>query len=310
LLSTGHPAARALAEHREHQKIASTYGESFLQHVHPKSGRFHPDFKAIGATTGRSACSDPNLQNIPRGSHFRACFRAPPGRKMITADYSGAELRILAQASKDPVFVRTFGEGGDLHSIVATQIFGVRVSKHENAQLRERAKQINFGLAYGMGAGGLAHQLGTSIDEAQRLLDRYFSALPAVRRYLDASAQLALGRGWAETLAGRRFWLVDMNRKREDDGSKRRVAMNMPIQGTNADMIKLAMGRICRVFAERRLDAELVNMIHDELVVEANEAVAEAVRGVVVSEMVAAGAEFIRAVPVEVEAKIDDAWAK
>jgi DNA polymerase-1 len=128
LLATGHPAARALAEYREHQKIVSAYGEAFLAHVHPITKRLHPRFTAVGATTGRASCSEPNLQNIPSGSRFRACFRATPGRKLVTADYVGAELRIIAEVSRDPVFVSTFERGGDLHSIVASEIFHQPVS--------------------------------------------------------------------------------------------------------------------------------------------------------------------------------------
>lgn len=310
LLATGHPAAAALVRYREHQKVVSTYGESFLSHVHPKTGRLHSSFKSIGAVTGRSASREPNLQNIPAGSQFRACFRAPEGRKLITADYSAAELRILAEMSRDPVFVQTFRAGGDLHAIVASQVFRKPVSKTENPELRARAKAINFGLAYGMGAGGLAQQIGASMREAEELLERYFRAFPAIRGFLEDSARRALERGYAETLAGRRFWFSDMDRKGADHGQKIRVAKNMPIQGTNADMTKLAMARIHRALQREGIDGFLVNMVHDELVLEASLADAERARAVMVREMVAAGAAFVRAVPVEVEAKVSDAWSK
>lgn len=310
LLSSGHPAAVALVEYKEHQKIVSTYGESFLAHVHPRTGRLHSSFKALGAITGRAASSEPNLQNIPAGSKFRACFRAPSGRRLITADYSAAELRILAEVSNDPVFVRTFLDGGDLHSIVAARIFGKPVSKTENPELRSRAKAINFGLAYGMGSGGLAQQIGSTVEEAEGLLERYFRAFPAIRGYLEESAHHALRRGYAETLAGRRFWFQDLTAQGADEGSRLRVAKNMPIQGSNADMTKLAMARIARSLAERRLNAHLVNMVHDEIVVEASEVDAEATRQVVVNEMISAGQELVRRVPVEVEAHVSEAWTK
>lgn len=310
LLSTGHPAAAAVVEYREHQKIVSTYGQRFLEHVHPKTGRLHPSFKPIGATSGRVSCSEPNLQNIPARSRFRACFRAAPGRRLITADYGAAELRILAEMSGDPVFVRTFHEGGDLHAIVAARIFGKPVSKTENPELRARAKAINFGLAYGMGAQGLANQIGAPLDEAERLLERYFQAFPAIRGYLERSAHEALRRGYAETLAGRRQWFNDLVSNQADEGTKLRIAKNMPIQGTNADMTKVAMARIVRALGEKKLDGRLVNMVHDELVVEAGEGDAEAVRQVVVSEMISSGAEFVRRVPIEVEAHIAEAWQK
>lgn len=310
LLSTGHPAAAALVRYREHQKLVSTYGESFLEHLHPKTGRLHSSFKSIGAITGRSASREPNLQNIPAGSEFRACFKAPTGRVLVTADYSAAELRILAEMSRDPVFVQTFREGGDLHAIVASQVFRKPVSKTENPDLRSRAKAINFGLAYGMGAPGLAQQIGASTREAEELLERYFRAFPAIRGYLEDAARRSMERGYAETLAGRKFWFSDMDRKGADPGSKVRVAKNMPIQGTNADMTKLAMGRIHRALLAEGIDAFLVNMVHDELVLEASEADAERARDLVVREMVRAGEAFVQAVPVEVEAKVAHAWSK
>lgn len=310
LLATGHPAAAKLAEYREHQKTVSTYGDAFLAHVHKKTGRLHPRFRSIGARTGRASCAEPNLQNIPSGSAFRECFSAPSGRKIITADYAGAELRIIAEASGDPVFLRTFLDGGDLHATVASRLFKKPVTKTENPELRARAKAINFGLAYGMGSQGLARQLGVDDREGERLLEAYFRAFPKIRGYLEASAREALRRGYAETMGGRRFWLLDMRREGREEHTIVRVAKNMPVQGTNADMTKLAMARIVVALDDAKLDGKLVNMVHDELVVEASEADAEAVRDVVVREMRSAGAEFVKRIEMEVDAKIDDAWAK
>ena len=265
-----HPVGELLLRYREQAKIVSTYGESFLEAIHPRTGRIHAHFHQIGAPTGRVSCSNPNLQNIPRGSRFRRCFRAPPGRKMITADYSGCELRILAELSQDDSFVRTFRSGGDLHSIVAAEIFGRTVSKSRHPELRERAKAINFGLAYGMGAGGLAQVTGLSLEAAEQLLNRYFRAYPRVRQYLEDSAARALRRGWAETIGGRRLWFAG-----SDDPQQRaalqRVAKNMPIQGTNADMLKAAMAGVRRRLLEENLPAMMVNCVHDELLVEAGE---------------------------------------
>jgi DNA polymerase-1 len=310
LVATGHPAAVEVAGYREHQKIVSTYGESFLSHVHEKTGRIHPRFKSIGAMTGRVSCSEPNLQNIPASSAFRACFRAPPGRKLITADYAGAELRIIAHMSRDPVFVNTLASGGDLHSIVAARMFGKPVSKTENPDLRARAKAINFGLAYGMGAGGLAHQLGVEESVAEGMLKQYFRQFPKVRSFLDESAREALRKGVCMTLAGRRFWFMDMRRDGKDGASMARIAKNMPIQGTNADITKIAMLRIVRAVSAAKLDAFLVNMVHDEIVVEAAEGDAEAVKDIVVREMMSAGAELVKAVPMTVDVSISDAWTK
>jgi DNA polymerase-1 len=310
LEAAGHPAALALVGYREHQKIVSTYGRRFLDHVHPRTGRIHSSFKPIGAITGRTSSSEPNLQNIPSSSRFRACFRAPEGHQLITADYSGAELRILAEMSGDPVFVRTFVDGGDLHAIVASRIFGKPVSKTENPELRARAKAINFGLAYGMGAPGLANQIGAPLSEAEQLLDAYFQAFPAIRGYLDTTARDALRRGWCATIAGRKHWFNDMVSSGADEGARVRVAKNMPIQGTNADMIKLAMTRIARALAHDRHKARLVNMIHDELVLEVADAEAEAVTAIVRREMISAGAAFVRKVPVEIDIHVSEVWQK
>jgi DNA polymerase-1 len=309
LEATGHAAALALVRYREHHKIVTTYGESFLEHVHAADGRLHGRFKPIGASTGRASSSEPNLQNIPKGSEFRACFRAPEGRRLITADYAAAELRILAEVTREPSFVDAFRAGRDLHSDVARRLFGTEVSKTTRPELRERAKAINFGLVYGMGAGGLAAQLDVSFEEASGLLDRYFETHPRVRAYLDQASRAARARGYAATLSGRRQWFLDLNRRGQDEALLDRIARNMPIQGTNADVTKLAMARVARALAERDLDGRLVNMVHDEIVLEASEADAEAVRDVVVSEMVSAGAEFVRVVPVEVEANVDVVWS-
>ena len=310
LLATGHPAAMEVAAYREHQKIVSTYGESFLSHVNPNTGRIHPRFKSIGAMTGRVSCSEPNLQNIPADSAFRACFKAPEGRKLITADYAGAELRIIAHMSRDPVFVHTLANGGDLHAMVASRMFNKTVSKTENPDLRARAKAINFGLAYGMGAGGLAHQLAVSENEAERLLKQYFRQFPKVRGFLEESAREALRKGVCMTLAGRRFWFTDMRRDGKDGATMVRIAKNMPIQGTNADITKIAMLRIVRAIHAAQLDAFLVNMVHDEIVVEAAEGDAEAVRDIVVREMMSAGAELVKAVPMTVDVTVGDTWSK
>ncbi|MBX2812612.1 MAG: hypothetical protein KTR25_12420 [Myxococcales bacterium] len=308
LLATGHPAASALVNYREHQKLVSTYGEGFLAHVHGKTGRLHPRFRASGAITGRASCSEPNLQNIPAQSQFRACFRVPPERRLITADYVGAELRIIADQSGEPFFLKAIAQGQDLHALVATRLFGRKVSKTENPELRARAKAINFGLAYGMGSGGLAEQLGCRLHEAEQLLMAYFKAFPKVKAFLETSAEEGLRRGYVSTVGGRKYWLTDMRREGRDEGSLRRVAKNMPIQGTNADMIKLAMSRIVRRFRASAIDAFLVNMVHDELVVESAAQDADKALRAVEQEMMSAGAEFVKQVPMAVEAAIGESW--
>jgi DNA polymerase-1 len=306
-----HPIGEALLRYRESSKIASTYGQSFLESVHPRSGRIHAHFQQIGAPTGRVSCRDPNLQNIPRGSRFRQCFSAPPGRRMVTADYSGCELRILAEVSGDQAFIQTFRKGGDLHAIVASEIFGVPVSKETNKELRDRAKAINFGLAYGMGAGGLAQVTGVTIEEAERLLNQYFRAFPAVQDYLESAANTGLHRGWAQTIGGRRLILeVGDAAEGGELSAKARVAKNMPIQGTNADMLKVAMAGIRRRLLQDGLDGLMVNSVHDEILLEASEGDAWDVAELARQEMIKAGERYIRSVPVVVDVGVGEAWQK
>ncbi len=307
-----HPVGKLMLEYRQHQKIVSTYGESFLEHVHPKSGRIHCDFRQMGAESGRLSCTRPNLQNIPSGSEFRSCFTGGPGRKMITADYSGCELRILAHLSKDPEFMRAFRNDEDLHALVASMMFGETVSKDENPHLRQAAKAINFGLAYGMSPKGLAVQIGCGDEEAKELLDKYFESFPRISEFLEQSARVAVSRGYSTTIGGRRryFDTTGIDRDRGKRGSIERRGKNSPIQGTNADMIKLALYYLRRVFAEKQLDAMLVNTVHDEIVVECDEDVAETVQGVVTETMEAAGRYYVEDVPIGTDCTTADSWSK
>ncbi|MBN2496177.1 MAG: hypothetical protein JXR96_16410 [Deltaproteobacteria bacterium] len=307
----GHPIGEQLLRYREAAKIVSTYGESYLDAIHGKTGRIHADFLQIGAPTGRVACREPNLQNVPRGSRFRACFRAPEGRRMVTADYAGCELRILAEASGDRAFIDTFQRGGDLHAIVASEIFNTPVSKERNPELRDRAKAINFGLAYGMGAGGLAAVTGLTLEEAERLLHRYFAAYPRVRDYLEDSARQAIERGWAETLGGRRLWLeVGERIEGADLAAVARVAKNMPIQGTNADMLKIALAGIRTRLIEDGLGGFAVNCVHDEILLETSEGEAWDAAALVKDEMIKAAERYISQVPAEVDVAVGPAWQK
>jgi len=309
LKALSHPVGKLLLKYREMNKIVTTYGESFLDAIHPKTGRIHADYRQIGAPTGRVACSNPNMQNIPRGSRFRQCFCGPADRRMVTADYSGCELRILAELSGDSAFVRTFKRGGDLHAIVATEIFGKSVTKNRFVDLRERAKAINFGLAYGMGAGGLALVTGMTIEASEQLLATYFRAYPEVRRYLEDSANQALKQGYSQTIGGRRLYF-DVADDPQARAAQARVAKNMPIQGTNADMLKIAMATIRKRLKREGLDAMIVNCVHDEILVEAADGDAHDVADVVAEEMIKAGEIFIKKVPVLVDVSVGDAWQK
>lgn len=310
LAALDHPMARALLMWRESAKLISTYGEAFLSRVDARTGRVHATFIPLGASTGRVSSRDPNLQNLPSDERFHRCLRAPAGRSLVTADYATCELRIVAELSKDPVFLRAFEEGQDLHSTVASTMFKAEVSKTRNPELRQRAKAINFGLVYGMGAAALASQLGVPVDEGERLLQQYFRTFPRIKDALERNVETALQRGYAETVLGRRlFFDVDTLKGPNARGELSRIAKNMPIQGTSADMTKLAMVRV----HERLLDetggrAGLVNTIHDELVVECDEVDGERVAKAVKKEMEEAHKTLLPTVPPEVEVHVGPHW--
>jgi DNA polymerase-1 len=302
-----HPAPHAVVAYREAQKVLSTYGEGYLQHVHPASGRLHATFRQVGASTGRTSCERPNLQNVPQDSALRACFCAPPGRALVTADYAACELRILAHMSRDPVFLRAFQEGLDVHALVATQVFGVPVSRDQHPELRARAKAISFGLIYGMGAQGLALQTGQTLPEAEELLARYFRRFPTLDTTLRGLEQAARQEGYARTVLGRRLYIPAEAWDR-DRGGAARLARNMPIQGTSADITKLAMA-----FIHDRLAGSssfLVNTVHDEVLVECPLPDAQATAQTVCQEMERAMAVVIPAVPPRAEASAGPTWAK
>lgn len=276
----------ALKAYRESAKLIQTYGESFLEHVDPKTSRIHATFDPEGTSTGRVSCHSPNIQNLPSDSRFQACLVAPPGKMLVHADYAACELRILADFSGDPVFLNAFEDDLDLHGQVAQSLFG-------DIKYRDKAKAINFGLVYGMGAKSLAQSLGLSVYEAEKLLNQYFQKHSKIKSYLDTCVQSAYSKGYAETRLGRRLYLD----KTQDIS---RIAKNMPIQGTAAEMIKLAMVRIHKRLATFK-EAFMVNMIHDELVVECLGQDAQAVGQILKDEMEQAERELCPRVRPKVE---------
>lgn len=310
LAALDHPMARALLLWRESNKLVSTYGDAFLSHVDRRTGRIHATFVPLGASTGRVASRDPNLQNLPADARFHRCLRPTEGRVLVTADYATCELRIVAELSRDPVFLRAFEEGQDLHSTVAATMFKAEVSKTKNPELRQRAKAINFGLVYGMGAAALAAQLGVPVDEGERLLQQYFRTFPRIKDALERSVETALAKGYAETVLGRRlFFDAEVLKGPNARGELSRIAKNMPIQGTSADMTKLAMVRVHeRLLEETKGTAGLVNTIHDELVVECDEADGERVAKAVKKEMEEAHKTLLPRVPPEVEVHTGPHW--
>ncbi|MEP7182651.1 MAG: DNA polymerase I [Betaproteobacteria bacterium] len=274
-LAADYPLPKVLLEHRALTKLKSTYTDKLPQMVNPRTGRVHTTFAQATAVTGRLASSDPNLQNIPvrtpEGRRIREAFVAPPGHTIVSADYSQIELRIMAHLSGDAALMKAFHEGADIHKATAAEIFGVRVADVTSDQ-RRYIKAVNFGLIYGMGAFGLATQLGIERGAAQQFIDKYFQRYPGVADYMQRTRELAREQGFVETVFGRRLWLPDI---KAGGGPRRaaaeRAAINAPMQGTAADLVKLAMIAVQDWLDRERFAAKLVLQVHDELVLEVPE---------------------------------------
>lgn len=311
LRRTDHPLAKMLLEYRGYEKLISAFGENLLSKINPRTHRIHPDFMQIGADTGRFACSNPNLQQIPTDSSFRGCFVPSPGFKFIVADYSQIELRIMAELSEDPVFMKAYKEDRDLHTLTASQMYGVPMERVDK-KMRFNAKSINFGLMYGRGAASLAAQLGVGVDEAKVLLNKYFRTYSKVRRWLDQVARDAIRNGYSTTLGGRKRWYTIPEKL--DPSYDRLIAnlerqgKNTPIQGSSADMIKYALVFICDKIRQKGYEAFPVHTVHDEVVLEVREDQAAEVRDLVQKEMIRAGQELLKKVPVKVDVVVSDVW--
>ncbi len=274
-LALDYPLPKALLEYRGLAKLKSTYTDKLPRMVNPHTGRVHTSFSQAVAVTGRLASSDPNLQNIPvrtaEGRRIRAAFIAPPGCKIVSADYSQIELRIMAHLSGDHGLLDAFAKGEDVHRATAAEIFGI-MPLEVTAEQRRYAKTINFGLIYGMSAFGLARSLEIERSAAQTYIERYFARYPGVARYMEETRELAKRQGYVETVFGRRLWLPDI---RASQAGRRqgaeRAAINAPMQGTAADIVKLAMTATARWLADSGLQSSLVLQVHDELVLEVPE---------------------------------------
>ena len=306
-LAKNHPAVARLLEYRSVQKLLSSYGPAMLDHVHPVTGRIHADFQQIGATGGRMACSKPNLQQVPNTPEYRSCFRAPAGRKLVIADYSQIELRILADWSQDTALVKALLSGEDLHCVTASQMFAIPLSEVSKAQ-RAAAKQLNYGIMYGLGAPGLAARIDCSSEEAEGLIRKYFAAYSGVAAFLREAADRAITDRESRTRSGRLITFSFDATDRAQVAANQRLGKNAPIQGSSADIIKRALALIYD--ALHAFEARIVNCIHDEIVIEAAEAQAAEVAVLLDHQMVAAAREFISSVPVTVDAIISDAWLK
>jgi DNA polymerase-1 len=303
-----HELPRLLLDYRGLAKLRSTYTDKLSGIVNPRTGRVHTSYHQGSVATGRISSSEPNLQNIPvrteEGRRIRQAFIAPPGWQVMAADYSQIELRIMAHLSGDEGLLRAFHEGGDVHRATAAEVFGVRTDEVTTNQ-RRAAKAINFGLMYGMSAFGLAKQLGVDRGEASDYMARYFSRYPGVRAYMDATREQAHRDGYVETLFGRRLYLENLTSRNQGlrQGAER-AAVNAPMQGSAADIIKRAMIAVA-AWLKGRDDAHMLMQVHDELVFEVRADAVDAVRAAVIERM--SGAADL-AVPLLVDVGVGDNW--
>ena len=275
-LAADYPLPARILEHRSLAKLKGTYTDKLPLMVNPATGRVHTNYAQAVAVTGRLSSNDPNLQNIPirtaEGRRVREAFIAPPGHVLMSADYSQIELRIMAHISEDAALLRAFAEGIDVHKATASEVFGVAVGDVSSEQ-RRYAKVINFGLIYGMGAYGLASNLGIEQKAAKDYIDKYFARFSGVKRYMDETRVIAKTKGYVETVFGRRLWLPEIN---SGNGPRKagaeRQAINAPMQGTAADLIKLAMIAVQQALATEGRATRMVMQVHDELVLEVPDA--------------------------------------
>jgi DNA polymerase-1 len=290
------------------QKALTSYGQNMIEFINPRTGRLHADFRQIGAPTGRFACTNPNIQQVPHAVEYRRCFMGHPnGRKLVIADYSQIELRILAEFSGDQAFMDAFRSGADLHKVTAAQVFGVSQDQVTKEQ-RDFAKRLNFGVVYGIGAQRFSMMTGVGVPEAEDVLKRYFATYRGLDRFLRESANRAVTDKEARTGSGR---LVKFNfdpSDRQQVSMTQRNGKNAPIQGTSADILKRALRLLNDEL--RQTSAKIVNIIHDEIVVEVDEAEASGVAQTVERAMCAAGEEYLVTVPVKVESQIASEWTK
>jgi DNA polymerase I len=271
-LADHHPLAALILDYRALSKLKSTYTDRLPAQINPRSGRVHTSYHQAVAATGRLSSSDPNLQNIPirtpEGRRIRQAFIAPPGYKIVAADYSQIELRIMAHLSGDERLLHAFASNIDIHTATAAEIFGVAPDQVDGEQ-RRNAKAINFGLIYGMSAFGLARQLGIERNAAQQYIDLYFSRYPGAKQFMDRTRRQAREQGYVETLFGRRLYLPDINsRQQQRRQYAERAAINAPMQGTAADIIKRAMLLSDAWLQDSGIDAKMIMQVHDELVFE------------------------------------------
>ena len=309
-LRSKHPIVDEILEYRTLTKLKSTYADGLLKVIGP-DGRIHSSFQMTVTATGRLSSTEPNLQNIPvrkkLGAEIRKMFVAGPGMVLVDADYSQIELRLLAHISGDEAMREAFLSGEDFHTVTASRVFGVPIAE-VTPLMRSRAKAVNFGIVYGISAFSLAQDIGVFPNEAKAYMDAYLDKYHGVRDYMKHIVAKAKEDGYVATLFGRRRWLPELKSSNFNVRSfGERVALNMPVQGTAADVIKLAMVNVHRRLREEKLQARLILQVHDELIVECPEAEAETVQRLLAEEMENA---VHLSVPLTADAHIGHSWAE
>ncbi len=313
LAAQGHEMPKKVLAWRQLQKLRGTYTDALPGYINPRTGRVHTSYAMAATSTGRLASTDPNLQNIPirteEGRRIRAAFIAAKGMKLISADYSQIELRLLAHIADIPALKKAFAEGLDIHAMTASEIFGVPV-KDMPAEIRRRAKAINFGIVYGISGFGLANQLGIGRSEADDYIKKYFQRFPGIRDYMERTKAFAREHGYVETLFGRRIHIREIKATNQGlRGGAERAAINAPIQGTAADIIRRAMIRLPDALAKGGLAAQMLLQVHDELIFEAPEKEAQATCAMARAVMEKASLPALEiSVPLVVDARAADNW--
>jgi DNA polymerase-1 len=312
LLKGKHPIIDLITGHRQVSKLESTYVSALPKLVNPHTGRVHTSYNQTGTVTGRLSSSNPNLQNIPirteLGRQIRKAFVAQPGAVFLAADYSQVELRILAHMSKDAELLDAFVRDQDVHARTAAAVYGIPLVEVTKDQ-RSVAKTVNFGLIYGQSAFGLAGQTGLDFDEAERFIARYFERYPGVQQWLDRTRELAREQGYVKTLLGRRRYFPELQSTRRAFAGRRaaaqRQAINAPIQGTAADILKIAMINLDRELKARNLEARMVLQVHDEVVLEVPKPELDQVSALTREVMEQA---YTLDIPLKVDAEVGENW--
>jgi DNA polymerase-1 len=313
LAAEGHELPARILEWRQLSKHKSTYADALPGFVNPVTGRVHTSYALAATTTGRLSSSEPNLQNIPvrteEGRKIRRAFVAPNGHKLISADYSQIELRLLAHIADIPALKKAFADGLDIHAMTASEMFGVPI-KGMPGEIRRRAKAINFGIIYGISAFGLSNQLGISREEAGAYIKKYFERFPGIRDYMDTTKKAARMNGYVTTIFGRKCHYPRINAANPSERAfNERAAINAPLQGSAADIIRRAMTRADAALARAGLSARMLLQVHDELVFEAPDEEVEATLPVVTRVMAEAPEPAVKLhVPLQVDAHAAQNW--